>query len=858
MEKIYDLGTIRSNFSGLQLMINESANKTKIINGITKSKFCRHKELPLVDCLNHLLKQGALSSPCFLCTEEKRDLYAIVRSNANIGELICEFTDKTINIVSSDNLKNIKKVFTTVFFIRPTKDLTISDPKFVDYVGGLLFSAHLVKKNFPKNTYKIRLYTTNVLLDLFPSDELKREATIIRKSMPSWDFNYMQNSDRLRIRVDDTLYNNLWKFMLNILLCEIIELYMYDCGDYTNKGTFGTVMRYVPFFSKDDEALEEIHVRDLDETFGNVVDKFWIDFWKQTNFNNYALSLYDANHLIEYRPLILGKPFMPSFALSGGKPIKGLDKSKRKEIFNDIEKLCDLDIVNNNCGYGVDEVFNSHALYKHLSKSYISFNIQKFGWSLISTGKASKSLDMLCNFSDLSLEYIYLFALYYQLYNAEKVGKDKLEKFIQLMNTIDNAFCYEPNPRESYSYDNLKFIYETFKEDFKNIKVDVKVILYLLYANDFAQTFIKLTNKLTENLVEKYEEQPDSYTLLSELHIGEIPEYDTNVIDLNLVKHGNIDMFLHINFDYFLKHVPNIKCLKEYNVPPTIKNYLSLIELGGITYIILNLFTKEKEIFHCVDLHDNNYVIKLTEHAFKNIVMTEEIKGNLSEIPNIQRLIKLGEFQTKKLIKLQYSINQYIEGTVLSEMGFITLDFLMSIIDQILEIIRRFKQAKLLFVDINETNIIIAPNNKIYLIDLEHVAAYGTTINQFGKYNNLDILLESTYKSVTLNSDMIIFDERLDLYCLTRVMDHILTDQIRDSDKESPLYKLLSNFIESRKKEVYKITITPQKAEKEKDAIKRGIRITIDTIKSSPYLKLDDYKDEIAVIKQRGKEVIKM
>src|SRR3989304_1232255 len=587
MEKIYDLGTIRSNFSGLQLMINESINKTKIINGITKSKFCRHKELPLVDCLNHLLKQGALSSPCFLCTEEKRDLYAIVRSNANIGELICKFTDKTAEIISLDKLKNIKKVFITVFFVRPTQDLhEIDNSRFMEYLEGLLFSAHNVKENFPPpNEYKIRLYTTNRLLEFFDMSELKKEAKSLKTKLPVWNFSYMKSTKELTLVLSDELIDNLRKFMLNILLCEIIELYLYDCAEFTDKGTFGTVMRYVPFFSKDDESLEEIHVRDLDQTFGNVVDKFWIDFWKQSNVDNYSLGLYYATHLVKYKPLVpKGESFMPSLALSGGKPIKGLDESERKNFFNEIEKLCDLDIVKNNCGYGVDEVFNSHVLYKHLSKSYISFNIQKFGKKEISTDKkASEQLKTLCSFSDLSLEYIYLFAIYYQLYNAKKVGKEKLEKFIDLLNTVTKNLCYQLNPIEVYSFDSLKFIYETFKKDFKNIEVQRKFILHLLYADDFPQTFTKITDKLTKEIIDHY---PELKVIdYDQLYKEDFPVYKTNVIDINLVKHRNIDMLLYLDFDYFLKRAPRFKCVTKPPIPSTIKNYLTFFNIDDVTYL---------------------------------------------------------------------------------------------------------------------------------------------------------------------------------------------------------------------------------------------------------------------------------
>ena len=858
MEKIYDLGTIRSNFSGLQLMINESINKTKIINGITKSKFCRHKELPLVDCLNHLLKQGALSSPCFLCNEEKRDLYAIVRSNANIGELICKFTDKTADIISSDKLKNIKKVFITVFFIRPTQKSDQPTPqKFVDYLEGLLYSAHHVKKNFPENAYKIRLYTTNTVLKLLnlvaiPGiDKLKQEAKAIEKNIPQWNFDVMKKNDLLNIVLNDPLIKNLRKFMINILLCGIIELYMYNCGDYTDKGIFGMVTRFMPYFNKDDEDLEEFHIRDLDETFGNVVDKFWIDFWKQTNINNYAVSLYDANHFTDYRKITLEKPFMPSLALSGGKPIKGLIESERKAFFENIEKLCNLDIFKDTCGYGFDEIFNSDFLYQKIMNSHISFNVQFFGSPKISIKKVSKSLELLCYISKFKIQYIYSFALYYQLYNANKIGKDDIDKFISLMNTINNGFCYEPNPIESYSYDNLKFIYETFKDDFKNIEVHRRFVLYLLYADNFPQTFTKLTNKLTKNLVKIFLTKDLSLSL-DELHMGEIPEYDTNVIDLNLVKYRNIDMFLYLDFDYFLKHASTVECLKKYTIPPTIKNYFSYIYLDGVVYILLKSLVEEKANYSCIDSNNNKYIIKFSKdtHAFRNIVMTAAIKDNLSKIENVQHLIKFGQFETP-MIKLSYSLNRYIKGTVLSEMGFITLDFLMSIIDQILEIIAKLKEMQLLFVDINETNIIIAPNNKIYLIDLEHVTAYGTTIKQFGKYNNMELIFVTRYLNViNLASEMILSDERLDLYCLTIVIEYILTKKIRESDKKSSLYILLDNFIKIRKTDVHKATL--------KDDSENTKTDWNTIIRESPHPKLDDYKDQIDVIKQRGKEVIKM
>lgn len=676
-----------------------------------------------------------------------------LETKKQLGGLSCKF-----NKINED--VNAKKIFSTTLFFRGKMNDNVSY-RFKEYMFGILRSADNVIRNF--KDYNIRLYTANIVND----NILNKAKNLINGfKNEKWEYDFINN--KLPMHNHKTYEEIFIMFIANCLLSKCIQIYTYDCTnknkDMSTIGTLGTVVRFLPFFLKEDEDLEEIHIRDADQTFGYSGDYYLIQFWKDLGLNAYGVSIYKADHHIYYikkNSITIDNfidKYMPTYALCGGKPIKEFKRDNLVELYKNVMELCKIKFKPDEkelCEYGIDEIFAGSYLYQFIKNSYINFSLTLGGKIFImKMGEwGDKNIDDLLTLFGIN-PLLYKFA-----YLSYK--KNNLNKFMEEIKE------YNFNVNVENMINALKHIGFDFDIDEIQIELDK---FYTSILND--------VNLFKENKIETFNE-----FFLKKIYKRFYYDisYETDIVKYDIKDIKNIN-FLIFMFKYFILNFTK-DYTKNYSYGDVIIPTILMVEKDKINinidneyYTIHKIFKSRHNTFLSEDRNKKKYIIKISE---------EKLYENNDNNESIARFNKLDLEEIQKLIVFYMSNNKYyyvynfIEGKTLDEELKKGIDYnkFKNICIQILDIIIKLKNHGLSYIDITENNIIIN-KNKVYFIDNELMMSYGLVIKKIGLYINIVGTEIDHYDNMSrVKSERIdeeLKDERFDLASFGNVLNNML------------------------------------------------------------------------------------
>lgn len=718
----------------------------------------------------------------------------------NIKKMMDDLYDKDIN--------NANKIFSISLYLKNTVNInsTIGE-KYMKYLKGILTSTQNLILNFG-NDYKIRMYTYGFDSIIGDGKEFKRIINEYRQKNEKWNYNFIQNKKEFQLSPDDTYQKAIFNFLLNVFLSNKVEIYNYECNnvennnkvDYSIQGTFGTIMRFFPFFMNEDSKLEEIHIRDADQTFANYTDLIMITVWKLLGIDYYFPSVYSPLHHYSFlrinskkntEKLIIGVDYLPTFALSGGKPFKNINNDDIHKIFNGILQICDdmknilslkskakyikefeiknesqiSKIPNERCGYGADEIFLGYTLFKYMKDSYIVLPI--FIDNFISGQNVVSLLNN--NYKEILKPNIGVFQLRIDAYNNSKVYK--IKNFLELIDVNWDIFILIfILLTKNEIYNDLNKILVMLKSNTNIEQVEHLSKIFGLTSKNIPDTsgplFVVdlLNNSAYQKLKEIY---PKTYdTLIINIFKGMMHSYFNiyfNKIDINQTKIQLQELAQSITFDnninvkgyndfiiaYLLCLIKFSNLLKDYKYyedafGSIVNKENNLIQFRNNKFIVI-FDTMKLEIdkyveckglcFITIDDNKKKFFLKIVDgNYFSNISTPDDqinILTKISTIKNIQKMINLKDVKYNNT-SYQYALMEYIAGYV--NTGIYDIYELKEIVFGLIYLINELKKNKLAFVDIHPNNIIINKNG-IFLIDLENIISYGQKINRYGKFS---------------------------------------------------------------------------------------------------------------------------
>lgn len=719
------------------------------------------------------------------------------------GLLHCSFTKFNNDIET-------KKIFSITLFFRGNINDNIEE-KFVSYIIGILRSIDNVIHNF--KDYKIRLYTAGIIDNV---DQELVTALVNKFQNEVWSYNLTKKDE---LNPNNGTYKEVFiKFIANCLLSKYVQIYIYDCNDEdkNNKvnmsliGLFGAIVRYLPFFLKEDKSLDEIHIRDADQTFGDRIDYYLIQTWKDLTVDNYGLSIYCPKHhdlYIERHNIHLDNfldKYMPTYALCGGKPIKKFQDNYNenlKVLYDEAMKLCMMNEEFNygnekKCTYGVDEIFAGSYLYQYMKNSYINFSLQRV-FNTIFNFYITEEYDIKL----LSL----LFGLDYILFKCSFIA-------------------YKINKIETFLSNIEKFISES---DRKNIGPIINACIKC----GFNSEIIKI-NKLYADILSSFKFSTNKIAILNEILI--IPYYEKIIIEKKIGSVDinskyptielNINMIKDIEFLSFIFKYSRLdmeKFLIRY-YETNVKELINILYIDTDNRMMINIDSQQYNIFHIFKsrhitllsrsiFDDMKYLIKISDkQLYINNDFNVDIGKYISDDLKIQKLYKFVEINSYYCY-----MYDFIEGKTLNDIlktEHINYNMFKDICMQLLDIIITLKKYKLAYMDINENNIIIN-NGNIYLIDNELMIKYGSSVKELGLYINIEGIDTRGYdfnRETVEQYNILIEDERFDLFSFGKVLINII-----EKNNNYPYKNDIINYINDN--------ILPTTGEKTAEFIKEGL-----------------------------------
>ena len=660
-----------------------------------------------------------------------------------------------------------KKIFSISLFTKQpiTKDMKLTR-KFYAYTTGIVASLNNVNKvmNRYNKEYIVRLYINNNIIK-----NLNKNIIMASDQLP-----FIEN---MQTHID--------QFFSVIMKKQYLQIVLYDCDSKYDVGTFGTLIRFLPFF---EDNFDEVHIRDTDSSFGTIMDKYNIDKLFNKNSCNifYTYATYYPKHIEElynrfpvliYELLTISAPIASCI---GGKSFSKYDIPINKEdLLNKMLMDCiDFKDENNEiCGYGIDEIY----LTRYIVQIFIEYG---------------KYIDLRCILADIfdsyydTSEYIELLFSGLGLYSFRKFyfgydEKDSLVKFnfqiiyviFYLLTFLSDKNDSQYNIKESYDYcaycfeilfdlhlsgEILRKIYSELKipQVDKSKIIDTIPKTFMRYINYKNYVFKLLNNYMwiifpTSNLFNK-------------LFLTDYDKIMINKINELNEKNNFKSFFIMINNEYY-----SIKSILKYDIYLCNK---------------LNSLYTIKRIYYTID--KNNRLVN--NNKFTNLGINDYLNINKKYLDKINNIVKLKYYEIInypfKAIETIYAYD-YIEGETLNKASInLTREQFNKIILQALNILIKLNEFKCVYVDIQLENIIYNKvTESIYLIDSELVCTFDRTIIQLGK-----IIPDINFSSAIINP----YSNAMSLKTINTPIEQILN---KDQYKSLDIYCFGIVFIEMMK-----------------------------------------------------------
>lgn len=663
--------------------------------------------------------------------------------------------------------KFFKKIFSIAFFY---KSNTKKSTKLFAYIAGIIESITNVEKIINKNRYGGDRYGVHVYVNGLLLEMAKLSPYSVYEPL-----SYTKDSN----------YDMINKLILFLKDREIVNVIVYDCSKYTNKGLFGTVTRFFPFFT---DNLEEIHVRDTDSCFGSEFDLRCIEDWKKTGKDYYYYASYKPRHVEKWASDygIKEDDYKGIIANSfGGKPMKvgDLDKFFEQNVF----KVCDI-----NCEYGIDEIVLGFYMYSYMKQSLYEagVNLNVYGISTVpcSTYENLASCYMFANLCGV----VSFFTNYFYEKNTDL--------FLNQNEVSNVILCYY-----------VLVINYVSTRDFKSFSdLSVVPIKFLQNYNKFLTD--RFCFRLVEYLVGKYGEKTHT-DILNTCFIKQVSRLATIKKSLEETKKDIFDVFCHSmpivtpNPSSYSKYY-----LSEYDInvqssiqsQPYDSRYLSYIKFKDVIVGVVDVIGSDSFIGKVIE-NDQLFVYKYRSHhsigyghgfglpqkystvstqellELKDILSNKIYKNNFQQLVGIHDMKKYKNSQPETYQSRNfYIVYEYVDGSTIEELiesGGITVDMIELIFPVLLKLCNHLHGNNWIHGDIHEGNIVIDNTGNIVLIDFDK-ALPSAKFTSVGKYpfpytKNTNVIVGG-YTQPIAGHDNETMNVTYDLFCVAKTLQAMI------------------------------------------------------------------------------------
>lgn len=609
--------------------------------------------------------------------------------------------------------------------------------KFYAYMAGLIQSFDDTILNFPN--YEIRLYTNAFFIEIY--NELSKDNTM--------------NPNLINLPYDSTktVFEYIYSFMHAVLITYFnVNIHIYNCGLYTNKGLFSTIIRLFPFF----EDLDEIHIRDTDSSFGNLADLYCINKWKSLGSMYYTVSSYSPDHIEKYikeHNIVLNKPSVICNSIGGTSFLKSITNQNYQILINDMFTLCDsLQSASGSCGYGVDEIYVTIYCQK-----YITF--EDLGIPISTKNSKYPTFIKYLHYDDTGANICYKNNIYEDFCNL-----------FGYVTFIDNKIA------------NNNSMSDTFLDN--NPIVCMRIISYILfyeikkYMIDDSYQFLKRVKPVINWLNRYYGFKINNQLLVYGLVYIMKKNYDSEYIfEQNEILDNNVEDFFYTSSiriiypnpnkynDYFMiEYDQNISSNNIFPYQIGNPNYLTKLIIENELFIITKIL--KSFVFQAYFPSNNEMCV------VKYIYEKNDSKIDFEMYNKIANIIKNNNLYAQYFIKYYpsfsnirfryrcadvyiygndnwynnyYSVYNYIEGRPLSNSKILTyitstIDSLYLHVKKLISTIQSLHLVGITHNDIHEDNIILTNDGNIALIDCDNMIIYEDK-----KYNIINYGYYSSY-----------------------------------------------------------------------------------------------------------------
>jgi hypothetical protein len=258
-----------------------------------------------------------------------------------------------------------------------------------------------------------------------------------------------------------------------------VEFYKYNyqplrIGEFHN-GTFGSIIRLLPIFNKEDSSYEYVWIDDIDI---NDLDFNLMKLIKEKNIKTIIHSLFCYNKPWIKEVNVINFPLITNIKLDINILLKYLDdivNNKYKQIIDKIIKYRNDKYKYNydvKFPYGMDEYFTSNIIYDDITKNqYINkeFNISRLLNKIYLSNLITDKRD-----SDIIKEIIDLIYLLWKTVD-KKIRNEIINTYIKLINKIDKE-----NMKKYFMFINSSDCLNEFYNYLQNIDLNTITDLYKL------------------------------------------------------------------------------------------------------------------------------------------------------------------------------------------------------------------------------------------------------------------------------------------------------------------------------------------------------------------------------------------
>lgn len=659
--------------------------------------------------------------------------------------------------------KYFSKIFSIAFFYKAN---TKKSTKFFAYIAGIIESIANVENIINKdrsgdNRYGVHVYINQRLL------ETAELSPITLYTPLSYE--------------EDSVYDMINKLILFLKDREIVNVIVYDCGKYTDKGLFGTVTRFFPFFT---DYLEEIHVRDTDSSFGNEFDLACIKQWKNSHKDYYYYASYDPKHITNWASKynIEKKNYKGIIANSfGGKIIKveNVETFFAENVFG----VCDV-----NCEYGIDEVVLGFYMYKYMEKSLYHAGVRLNIYNIYDTACALTEHLACYTFANLCGISSYFTNYFTDRNNDTYLNTNEMEIIILCYYLLVANFLSAPYFKyfAKLSVIPLKLLQKYNRN--LSIETVFRIIKYLID---------KFGNQIHIDLLNNCFNKAISNVLLG--IINKQANFQSKSEILDIISHSM--QFVTPNplmySMYFLSEYDrNVQSSTESQKHDG--RYLSYITLDGDMLGVVGTIGSDSFIGEIVGQSDKmvykfrsymplglgvGVLRKYTMLPKSSLLYLQGLLNNELYKINFQQLIAIHDIQkhksneTEKVpIESFYVAYQYVEGVTIDEFissKNITADMIEIVFAALIKLCNYLHGNGWVHGDINEGNIIIDENGNVVLIDFDK-AVPSTTVKMTGKYifpyTNSEVYAVGGYVQALTGYDERSMNVAYDLFCIAETI----------------------------------------------------------------------------------------